>query len=397
MNIIKHIICIYLLLICVTSYCVLPLHAQTPEPSEGSNEASTTTELNNPQENPPNDQPTKPIEEEWLEGTVTKIIEEKQIEVMGAEQTYQKLEIAIHKGSLSDKTIEVESGDMSVSDLSRYKVGDALVISYNTNQQGEATYYIVDYVRRAPMLYLLLIFLATVLVVGRLRGIASIIGMALSFYFIFKLILPNISVGNNPVMVVILASLFIVPITYYTSHGFNNKTNVAIIATFISLLIGSVLVAVFAEMAKLTGYTSDEVAYLQAAKANIISVKNLLLAGMIIGILGVLDDVTVSQAGIIFQLKRTNPKLAFKELYTEGMKLGHDHVASMVNTLILVYAGASLPLLLLFIDNPKPIADIINYEIVAEEIIRTLIGSTTLIIAVPISAVMAAIIAAKVK
>ncbi len=125
------------------------------------------------------------------------------------------------------------------------------------------------------------------------------------------------------------------------------------------------------------------------------NMKGLLLAGIIIGVLGVLDDITISQSAIVFQLKAANEKLKFKELYLRAMSVGQDHISSMVNTLILVYTGAALPLLLLFINNPRPFSEVVNYEIIADEVVRTLVGSIGLILAVPITTVIASWIAAK--
>ena len=154
---------------------------------------------------------------------------------------------------------------------------------------------------------------------------------------------------------------------------------------------------IFVEAAKLTGFASEEAGFLQVAKQGAMNMKGLLLAGIIIGVLGVLDDITISQSAIVFQLKEANEKLKFNELYKRAMNVGQDHISSMVNTLVLVYTGAALPLLLLFIDNPHPFSEIVNYEIIADEIVRTLVGSIGLILAVPITTVIASLVAEKAR
>jgi uncharacterized membrane protein len=149
------------------------------------------------------------------------------------------------------------------------------------------------------------------------------------------------------------------------------------------------LATLFVNLSQLTGFTSEEAGFLQAYKPGLINMKGLLLSGIIIGVLGVLDDITISQSAIVEQLKKANQKLKPIELYQKAMSVGRDHIASMINTLILVYTGAALPLLLLFIDNPHPFSQVINYEIIADEVVRTLVGSIGLILAVPITTLLA--------
>jgi len=329
--------------------------------------------------------------EERLEGKVTQIVEESQIIPIGAQnlQAYQKLEIFISKGLLKDKKIIVENGKMPMSNIEKYSVGDELVITYNKDFEGNDIFYISDYVRRGPLLQLFIIFVFCTIVIAKWRGFLSLVGMGISFLVIFSFILPKISAGANPVEIAIMGSLIIIPASFFLSHGVNKKTLVAIAGTLIALLITGVLANIFVESAQLTGFASEEANFLQNIKQGSINIKGLLLAGIIIGVLGVLDDITISQSAIVFQLKQANEKLGFMELYKRAMNVGQDHISSMVNTLVLVYAGAALPLLLLFVDNPHPFSEIINYEIIADEVVRTLVGSIGLILAVPITTFIA--------
>jgi len=339
----------------------------------------------------------EPTKEETLEGKITRVLEEKQIIPTGVKETqlYQKLEILVTKGSLKDKKITIENGNLPMSNLPKYKVGDELVINYGKDFEGNDSFYITDYVRRSALLWLFVIFVIIAVAVGRWQGATSLLGMAISFVVIFKFILPKILVGGDPVQIAILGSMMIIPATFLLSHGVNKKTGIAITGTLISLIITGILAAFFVEAAKLTGFASEEAGFLQAYQPGLINIKGLLLAGIIIGVLGVLDDITISQSAIVQQLKAANPKLKPGELYKKAMAVGKDHIASMVNTLVLVYTGAALPLLLIFIDNPHPLAEVINYEIIADEIVRTLIGSIGLISAVPITTIIAAVVAAK--
>lgn len=341
------------------------------------------------------DATSKASKEETLEGKVVKILEEKQITPIGMDkfQLYQKLEVLITKGSLKDKKAIVENGNLPMNNLQKYNTGDKLIIAYTKNLEGKDVFYITDYVRRSALLWLFVVFVVLTVVIGRWQGLASLIGMGISFLVIFLFILPEISKGSDPVQVVILGSLLIIPATFLLSHGVNRKTAVAITGTLISLVITGILASIFVELAHLTGFASEEAGFLQAFEPGVINIKGLLLAGIIIGVLGVLDDITISQSAIVQQLKLANPKLKDTELYKKAMSVGKDHIASMVNTLVLVYTGAALPLLIIFVDNPHPFSEIINYEILADEIVRTLVGSIGLILAVPITTFIAVIIA----
>ena len=341
--------------------------------------------------------PTSEHKEETLEGRVTQILEEKQIKPMGSEefQLYQKLEILVTKGSLKDKKVTIESGNLPMSNLQKYKVDDELIISYSKDFEGNDMFYITDYVRRSALFWLFLIFVVMAVAIGRWQGATSLLGMGISFLVIFKFILPKIYAGSDPVQIAILGSLVIIPATFLLSHGVNKKTVIAVVGTLIALIVTGILANAFVEASKLTGFASEEAGFLQAYKPGLINIRGLLLAGIIVGVLGVLDDITISQSAIVQQLKEANPKLKAGELYKKAMAVGKDHIASMVNTLVLVYTGAALPLLLIFIDNPHPFSEIINYEIIADEVVRTLVGSIGLILAVPITTFIASLAAEK--
>lgn len=341
----------------------------------------------------------EPPQEETLEAVVEKILEEKQIKPIGSEeqQLYQKLELLITKGSLKDKKIVVETGLVAVVNQLQYRPGDKVLVAYSKDFNGEDFFYLTDFVRRKSLLYLFLFFVVVTGLIAGIKGFSSLLGMGFSFWVIFVFILPRISAGADPVSSAIFGSLLIIPVSFFLAHGFNKKTAVAMAGTLIALIITGILANLFVNFSKLTGFATEEAGFLQAAKGGVINIRGLLLAGIIIGVLGVLDDITVSQSAIVFQLKETNPKLKKKELYQKAMSVGKDHIASMVNTLVLVYTGAALPLLLLFIDNPHPFSEVINYEIIADEIIRTLVGSIGLVLAVPVTTFIALLAVQKKK
>jgi uncharacterized membrane protein len=328
-------------------------------------------------------------QEETFEGRVTRILKEEVLTLDGQQALHQEVEIFVTNGLLQGRTIIVDvGGQPSVAQL-RYKVGDKVLVSRGPGAEGQEVFVITDFVRRDALLWLLVIFAIVTGLVARWQGMYSLLGLGLSFFVIFKFILPNINAGYDPVLIVIIGSLMIAPITFYISHGFNKKTTMAIVGTLLALLITGLLAKVFVDAAQLSGYVSEEAGFLQVARQGTLNVKGILLAGIIIGALGVLDDITISQAAIIQQLKEADPDMLATELFTRSMTVGHDHIAAVVNTLVLVYTGAALPLLLLFVDNPRPFAEVINYEIISEEIVRTLVGSIGLISAVPITTLLA--------
>ncbi|MFA5034098.1 MAG: YibE/F family protein [bacterium] len=337
--------------------------------------------------------------EETLEAKVIQVLEEKmKIPEYGeGEQLYQKLRLLVTKGSLVNKEIVVESGNIPSSNLPKYETGDKLLVLHSKDYAGNDMYLITDYVRRDALIWLFAIFVVLTIVIAKIRGLMSLFGMAISFLVIFYFILPKISSGSDPVGTALFGSFIIIPVTFFFSHGFNKKTVVAIAGTTISLIITGILASIFVEFSNLTGFASEEAGFLQIAKGDQINIKGLLLGGIIIGVLGVLDDVTVSQSAIIFQLKKANKNLNASELFKNAMSIGQDHISSMVNTLVLVYTGASLPLLLLFINNPHPFTEVVNYEIIAGEVIRTLVGSIGLILAVPITTILASLSATNKK
>lgn len=346
------------------------------------------------QESERNIETVQAIPEETLEARVTKILEEKQVKLEGIEhdQLYQKLELAVTSGSLQGKTIVIENGDMPISNLQKYKLNDHVVVTYSKNYEGKDTFYIVDYVRRTTLILLFLLFAIVAVGVGKWHGFTSLLGMGISFFVIFQFILPQISSGKDPIIIAIIGSFIIVPITFYLSHGLNKKTTVAVFATLITLVVTGIIANYFVNLANLTGFASEEAGFLQAFRPGAINIKGLLLAGILIGGLGIFDDITVSQSAIVAELKKASPDSSFRELFARAMNVGRDHISSMVNTLVLVYAGAALPLLLLFVGNPRPFSEVINYEFIADEIVRTLVASIGLILAVPITTFMAALV-----
>lgn len=333
--------------------------------------------------------------EESLEARVVEIIEEGEVIIFDQAQNYQKLRLEFTKGTLKGERREIEVGMTPMVQVVEYKLNDKVAVVRQKDLNGEEMLTIIDFVRRDALALLFIVFLIITLLVAKKRGFTSVISMIITFVVIFLFILPRILNGGNPVLITIMGALGIIPFSFYLSHGNNKKTTVAILSTIISFIITGLLALIFAQLTRLTGLASEEAGMLMSIKQGEIDMKGLLLAGILIGTLGILDDITISQAAIVEQLAQASEGIKFKELYTRAMRVGEDHIASMINTLVLVYAGASLPLLLIFINNPHPISEVISYEFIAEEVVRTLVGSIGLIAAVPISTLLACLVIRK--
>jgi uncharacterized membrane protein len=259
-------------------------------------------------------------------------------------------------------------------------------------QANVPAYSLADYERRAPMVWLGIAFALLVIVTGRLRGFLSLLGLALSLLIVLFFIVPAILRGESALAVAIVGSLAIMLTTIALAHGVGPKSLAACVGTAASLLLTAGLAAFATDLTHLSGFASEEATQLQFNVTGL-SIKGLLVAGMVIGALGVLDDVTVSQASTVMALHRANPTQSFLRLFGEGLSVGRDHIAATVNTLVLAYAGAALPVLLVFSIGQVGFGNAINSEAVAGEIVAMLVGSIGLIAAVPLTTALAALAA----
>ena len=303
-------------------------------------------------------------------------------------QTYQELTATVTKGPHAGDQITIVSGQYPTTVHKIYQPGEQLIVEPELNSQPP-TYYVNDYYRQDALIILFIIFVVVVIFVTRFRGLKALLGMAYSFAIIFALTLPLIMAGHSPYLVALLTIVLILPPTFYFSHGFSRKTHAAILGTSLAMLLTIGLAYLAVKGVNLTGYGSEESGFIIALMGNTINIQALLLAGIMISALGTLNDVTVSQSAIVSSLITENPDLNWAELYKKSMQVGQDHIMSMVDTLILVYAGGSLPLLILIADSSRPFSEIINYELFAEEIVNMLVGSIGLILAVPITTAVA--------
>ena len=259
---------------------------------------------------------------------------------------------------------------------------------------GGTIYSFADFERRTPMLWLALAFAVLVVALGRLRGALSLLGLAVSIAVVLAFVIPAILAGRPPLAVAIVGSLAMMFATVLLAHGVNTKSLAAVLGTTASLLLTVGLAVLFTDLTHLTGFATEEAVLLQADDAGI-PLRGLLLAGMVIAALGVLDDLTISQASTVMALHAARPDQSFRELYRRGIAVGRDHVTATVNTLVLAYVGASLPVLLVLTLNEVGALETVNFEIVAKEVVATLVGSIGLVAAVPVTTALAALLPAR--
>jgi len=324
-----------------------------------------------------------------FEAKITKIVEEKQIDIEGQKQLYQKLELKILTGDEINKAIIIENGKEALANVNKYALDEKVIVTKEESPDGQDFYSITDFVRKDSLWVLVAIFVILTILVAKWKGIMSILSMVFTFVVVFVYVLPNLSNGTNPLLVATIASIIIIPISFYMAHGISQKTTVAIVSSVVALGATAILSLMFISLSKLTGLSSEEAGMLLVERSGVFNMKGILLCGIIIGALGVLDDITIAQASVVNELVKGTEKPKGKVIYKQAMNVGRDHISSMINTLVLAYAGASLPLLLIFINNPHSFGEIINYEFMAEEIVRTLVGSIGLILAVPITTFIA--------
>lgn len=284
-----------------------------------------------------------------------------------------------------------EFGTMEHGAVSSVAAGDGIEVTSYETESGAVVYSFYDFDRDGSMLWLLAVFVAAVLLLGRWRGLGALAGLAFSLVAIVMFMLPSILDGSNAVWVALTTASLIAFAALFLAHGFQVGTAVALLSTFASLVVTALLAWLFVGATNLTGL-SDESSIMLGGLAAGIDPRGILLAGVVIGALGVLDDVTVTQVSAVWELKRARPELGTSDLVAPALRIGRDHISSTVNTLFLAYAGAALPLLLLFTEAGQGFGNVITREVVATEIVRALVGSIGLVSSVPISTWLAAIV-----
>lgn len=286
--------------------------------------------------------------------------------------------------------------DVALDGLPELSMGDQVRLArFDAEGGGDTIWAIADFERTSTLWLVGALFVLAVVAVGRWQGVRSLAGLAVSLGVVTLFIVPAILSGRSPALVALVGAMVVMIVTLYMGHGVNEKTTAAVIGTTAALVVTAGLGLWFIEQAGLTGFVSEEARSIRLFLVPGIDLSGLVLAGLIIAALGVLDDVTMSQASTVFALHDTDSQLSVRELFGRAMNVGRDHIASTVNTLFLAYAGASLTLLILFSTSGASVGEIVNSEAFAEELVKTLVGSIGLIAAVPLTTVLAATVAVR--
>jgi uncharacterized membrane protein len=311
-------------------------------------------------------------------------------------QRCQFVHATIETGAEKGKhiTVQLDAGglDPNVDPGDKIRVAKAPKPPKGAPAIAGTGYTLYDFERRGPMLWLAGLFVLVVLVFARWRGALSLVGLGISLVIVLLFVVPAILDGKSALLVALVGSFAVAFTTIPLAHGWGPKSLAALLGSLSSLLLTALLAVLFTNLTHLTGLSSEEAIFLQIGAANV-SLQGLLLAGMIIGALGVLDDVTVSQASTVMALRKANPGLALRRLAALALDVGRDHVSATVNTLVLAYVGAALPILVLFSAADLGVGEALNLEVVAKEVVATLVGSIGLIAATPITTALAALLA----
>ncbi len=323
-----------------------------------------------------------------LEATVEEVLDRRcSYSTRDDPQECREVTLAVHEGPEAGAIVTLPevnlTYDQSFPELS---VGDRVILGYS---ESTNYYFYVDRDRRTPILWLAGLFAVVVIALGRSRGVLALLAMAITLLVLVAFVAPSVLDGNDPVLVAVVAASAIAFVSLYLTHGFSPTTTVALAGTLAALGITLGLCWFFFDLAQFSGFATEEGLVLPFISEEL-DVGGLLLGGAIIGALGALDDVTVTQVATVAELRHRSPALPTTELVRSGIRVGRDHIASTVNTLLLAYAGASMPLLLLFAATDQSLDIVANSEIIAVEIVRTLCGSIGLVGAVPVTTALAA-------
>ena len=340
---------------------------------------------------PTTDQTTVGYTSETVQAEVLNIQEEGRTTVGKQEQTYQIVEIEVMEGEFNHSHMFLEFGKNQVMPEEYIlKPGDEILVTVGISPlDNTPSAFFVDFVRGKALLLIFLLFAIISFIIGSWTGLRSLLGIMVGMGVIILFVIPQIVNGANPLVTSIIGSVIFLAVSLYLVYGWRAMTHSAAISMTLSLILTGGVSIFAVKLARLTGFGNENMMFLIQQSENQIDMRGILLAGIIIGSLGVLDDLAVGQSSAVFQLSKANADLKFQDLFRRAMIIGRDHVAASVNTLVLAYAGESLPMLLLFSITHVNLGMAINVSFIAEEIVRALAGTIGLFLSIPISTAMA--------
>lgn len=327
-----------------------------------------------------------------VKAEVLEVLSEEVENIAGTDikSTYQSLRVKILEGEKNGEIITLKD------DYLKLKAGDLFLLRDTIRSEDKAQFYSVfDSYRIKPIIIFTILFVILTIIIGGMQGVRGLISLIGSLFLILYILIPSILNGYSPIAMSMLVSSLIIILGSYVTHGFNRTTSSAVIGMIITIIFTGALAYISVDLSNLTGFESEEAVYFNLNTKGSIDMVGILLSGIMIGLLGVLYDVAIGQAISVEELHKIAPHVSRKKIYARALRMGREHIGALVNTLAIAYVGASLPLLLLFSLSENTTFSVINREIFASEIIRTLIGSTGLVLAVPITTLLAVLIIVK--
>lgn len=333
------------------------------------------------------------IPQGFVRAEVIHVSNEQQTTVPGTETIThtQTVQARILDGDRKDDVVVFENDFIMMRD------GQYFFLNYMETPDGNMIYSVRDLDRRLPIVGLLLCFVFVVILFGRMQGVRSLLSLSGSLLVILYVLLPLLLQGWNPVVVSVAIGSLILFVAIFFTHGFSAQSTVAFAGTVSSVVITGICSAVAIRLLHLSGFFSHETTYLNFSTNGVLDFQGLLLGAIIIGVLGVLDDIAITQVAVVAELKQTMPTITPRALYAKALRVGREHVSALVNTIVLAYTGVSLPLLLWFYGSTASFDMIVNSEVFATEIARTIIGSIGLILTVPITTGLAVLFVERFK
>lgn len=340
---------------------------------------------------PAGEQTTVGYASETVRAEVLNIQEEGYTTVGKQEQIYQIVEIEIMEGEFKHSRMFLEFGKNQVMPEEYIlKPGNEILVTVGISPLDNTTRALfIDFMRGKALVWIFLLFAIIIFIIGSWTGLRSLLGIVVGMGAIILFIIPQIANGANPVVTSIIGSAVFLTVSLYLVYGWRAMTHSAVISMMLSLILTGGISIFVVKLARLTGFGNENMMFLIQQSENPIDMRGILLAGIIIGSLGVLDDLVVGQSSAVFQLSEANADLNFQDLFQRAMTIGRDHAAASVNTLVLAYAGESLPMLLLFHVTNVNLGMAVNVSFIAEEIVRALAGTIGLFLSIPISTAMA--------
>jgi uncharacterized membrane protein len=320
-------------------------------------------------------------------GRVVEVLSTESVEIEGTEtkEKLQSIRVEILDGPRAGEEIVIED------DYLKLEKGDRLFFDYFLTLEGREFFQVKDIYRMHTLIVFIALFIFVVIIFGGFQGMRSLMALAGSFFALFYVLMPGLLAGWSPVLSSILVAGIILFVAIFFTHGFNRESAVSYFGTMFAVALTGVLAYLAVDLNNLSGFATEESVYLNFNTQGVLDFKGLLLGAIIIGVLGVLDDIAVTQSAVVTELFNANPNLTRREVYKRAIRIGREHVSALVNTLVLAYTGSALPVLLYFYASPSTILMSVNSEIFATEIIRAIVGSIGLILTVPVVTFLAVI------